>query len=159
MTEAEQEAFAANAVRLTEFIRAKEKNTVVSMMQPELAVCDPKTFSLTLAFPGQPWECNPTGAIHGGMVSVMFDTAMGIAAYAYADELTPTISLTTSYLRPAPGEGTLHVHATVTMAGRGIMYASAEMWEAQSPERIVATAQGVFRRLHGSEKNPLDKQK
>ena len=83
--------------------------------------------------------------IHGGIVGTMFDTSMGIAAYAVTGGMTPTISLTTNFLRPAPGDGTLIVHARVTKAGRAVIYAEAEMWDSRAPEKPVATAQGIFR--------------
>ena len=96
MTDAEKAAFKANAERLTRQIEESGAKSIVNMMKPELADCDPDAASLTLAFPGQPWECNPTGAVHGGLVATMFDTAMGMASCAVTGELTPTMSLTTS---------------------------------------------------------------
>ena len=146
MTEAEKSRFAANAQRLVRVIVESNNVTVVSMLQPRLLDCDPAAESLTLAFAAQPWARNPNGAIHGGIVSTMFDTAMGLATYAAADVLTPTMSLTTSFLRPVPGEGWIVVRAVITRTGRSVLYASAEMWAEAAPEKIVATAQGVFHR-------------
>ena len=144
MTESEKLLFTANAKSLMDSIVFTHPATIVPMMKMQLVESEPENLSLTFAFPAMAWEQNPTGAVHGGIVGTMFDTGMGLTIYAAVGCLTPTINLNISYLRPAPGNGTLMLRATVTRRATRVVYASAEMWEAQTPDKIVATAQGVF---------------
>ena len=144
MTESEKLQYAANAKALMEEIFTSRKHSIVQMMRPQLVRCEPEALSVTFAFPGMEWECNPTGAVHGGIVCAMFDTAMGLTLYPLIGVLTPTISLNTSFLRPAPGNGTILVRAAITKRGQSVLYISAEMWEESAPDKIVGTAQGVF---------------
>lgn len=145
MVQIDNETFSARAEELRQRVESDHGDTAVAMMHLRMVECDAQNRSLTFAFPAFPWECNPNGVIHGGLVATMFDTAMGITAYAMTGQMTPTINLNTSFLRPAPGDGTLIVRAQVTMCGRTVIYASAEMWDSRAPEKAVATAQGVFR--------------
>ena len=145
MQQIDNELFTARANELRERVRNELGNTAVAMMQLRIIDCDAQEMSMTIAYPALPWEKNPDGVIHGGIVGTMFDTSMGIAAYAVTGGMTPTISLTTNFLRPAPGDGTLIVRARVTKAGRAVIYAEAEMWDSRAPEKPVATAQGIFR--------------
>ena len=144
MTESEKLLFTANAKALMNSIDTTHPATIVPMMKMQLVESAPEDLSLTFAFPAMAWEQNPTGAIHGGIVGTMFDTAMGLTIYAAVGCMTPTINLNISYLRPAPGNGTIMLRATVTRRATRVVYASAEMWEAGTPDKIVATAQGVF---------------
>ena len=149
MTQSEKDAFRANADELLRMVQEDRRDTVVGMMHLTLSDFDPETVSLTVSYPALPWEQNPDGVIHGGIVCTMLDTAMGIVNYAATGQMTPTMSLTTSFLRPAPGEGTLVARARVTMTAHSAIYASAELWEKDAPEALVATAQGVFHRRQG----------
>ena len=149
MQQTDNETFCARAEAITERIQRENADKIVSMMAPHIIACDAQEMSMTIAYPALPWEQNPDGVIHGGIVGTMFDTSMGIAAYAVTGGMTPTISLTTNFLRPAPGDGTLMVHAHVTMAGRTVIYAAAELWDSRTPEKIAATAQGIFRNFAG----------
>ena len=149
MIQIDNELFTERANELRERIENEHGSTAVAMMQPRVADCDAETMSITFTYPALPWEHNPDGVIHGGLVATMFDTAMGIVGYALTGRMTPTISLTTNFLRPAPGDGTLYVRARVTMAGRTVIYAAAEMWDSRAPETIVAAGQGIFRNLAG----------
>ena len=147
MVQIDNELFTARANELRERIESEHGETAVAMMQPRLIDCDADAKCMTFAYPALAWEQNPGGVIHGGIVGTMFDTSMGIVAYGLAGRMTPTISLTTNFLRPAPGDGTLIVRARITMAGHTVIYAEAEMWDSRAPEKLVATAQGIFRNL------------
>ena len=147
MVQIDNETFSARAEELRARVENDHGDTAVAMLRLRMVGCDAENQSLTFAFPAAHWECNPNGVIHGGLVATMFDTAMGITAFAVLGQMTPTISLNTSFLRPAPGDGTLIVRARITMCGRTVVYAAAEMWDSRAPEKPVAMAQGVFRNL------------
>lgn len=146
----DREHLAARAEQLLS--RMTEDDLICGRLQPRLASCDPEIPSITVSFPVHPWELNVNGVVNGGITATMLDAVMGTLSYAVSGGFfTPTISLNVSYLRPAPGEGTLMVRATATMAGRAVICLSGEMWEAQTPEKLLATAQGAFRNLAPAE--------
>jgi len=146
MTETEKTTFLANIAEIERTATDERKNTILGMIKPQVVECDPEQQRITVAYPAMDWERNPHGVIHGGIVSTMFDTAMGIATYAVAGGMTPTISISVSFLRPVPGKGTVLVKAAITKAGRSVLYASAEMYEEGAENTPLATAQGVFHR-------------
>lgn len=126
-----------------------ERESICGRLQPKIEHCDPAGPSLLVSFPVLPWELNVNGVLNGGISATMLDAAMGTLSYAISGGFTPTISLNVSYLRPVPGEGTVMVRATATMAGRSVICLNGELYDARDPDRLLATAQGVFRNLEG----------
>ncbi len=124
-------------------------DSVFGMMEPQLEDCDLGNQALTLRFPARHWERNGSGAIHGGVICSMVDTAMGTLTYALTGSLTPTINLTVSYPRPAPTDGVIFVRPKVVKLGRSIISLTAECWDGRQPGNIVATATGTFRSFEG----------
>lgn len=125
----------------------KRKSTIAGMIEPRFLGCDSAAASTTIGFPGKPWELNPNGVIHGGVIATMMDTAMGISTIVLVDTLTPTIDLHVSYLRPCPADGVLAVRSTISMAGGSIVHVRGEMYDTRDPETLIATASGTFRRF------------
>ena len=144
MTEAEKQTFAARVHELLSQAEGFRKNTVFAMMQPTLAALDPEGPSVTLAYPGQAWEQNGTGVLHGGITAAMMDVAMGTLTYGLAGCITPTINLNISYPRPAAGSGRFLLRAELSKAGRTMFYTTGTLYEADAPDKPVVTAQGVF---------------
>lgn len=128
-----------------------EEDLICGRLQPRIASCDPENLSITISFPVLPWALNVNGVVNGGITATMLDTVMGTLAYALSGSFTPTINLNVSYLRPVPGEGSLMVRANATMAGRAVICLSGALWDARAPEKLLATAQGVFRNLASAE--------
>lgn len=120
-------------------------DSVFGMLAPQLHACEPSRQELTLIFPGRHWERNGRGAIHGGIVSAMFDTAMGTLTCAVSGALTPTINLSVSYPRPVPLDGTFLVRVWITKLGRSVISVSGELCDARAPKTVLCTASGTFR--------------
>ena len=139
------ELFAARAEQLR--VRLAEEDTIYSRLLPRIVSCDPETPAVTVSFPVLPWELNGNGVVNGGVSATMMDATMGTLSYAISGGFTPTISLNLSYLRPVPAEGTMLVRATATMAGRTVICVSGELWDEREPDRLLVTAQGVFRNM------------
>ena len=145
MIDFSKDAFETRMHYLVDLVNADSR--IFGMMHPEIVSCEAEVPAITMSFPAQPWEQNLTGAINGGIVATMMDTVMGTLTYAITGGFTPTISMSITYARPAPGDGTLLVRSRATMAGQTVLCVDAEMWDSRHPEKLVATAQGIFRNL------------
>ncbi len=86
---------------------------------------------------------NPIGAVHGGFVCTLLDSALGCAAHTTLPAGTgyTSIEVKINYLRPVTKEsGPLTCTGTVTKEGRRVVFAEGEVADAAG--RIVATASG-----------------
>ena len=110
----------------------------------ELICCDDATRTLELAFETEPWMTNPMGMVHGGVAAILLDNGMGVACHALYKRPNPTITMSINYLRPIPLNATVIVRARVTSFGRTVSHTSAELYLADRPDRILATATGVY---------------
>lgn len=122
-------------------------HTIAGMIKPMLLECSCEAMSTVIGFPAQEWEKNPNGVIHGGIIATMIDTAIGITTIGITDTLTPTINLQISYLRPCPADGLIAVRSYITMLGGSVIHTRAEMFDTREPDKLVATAEGAFRRF------------
>lgn len=86
-----------------------------------------------------------TGVIHGGAVSILLDSACGLAVYMHPDNAgdTATIDLRIDYMRPAaPGKPVI-ARAVVYHATRTVAFLRATAW-VDDPDKPVAMASGAF---------------
>jgi uncharacterized protein (TIGR00369 family) len=84
---------------------------------------------------------NPLGAVHGGLVCTLADTAAGCAVQTTlaADVSYTSIDITVNYVRPVTlASGTLVATGRVTRPGRRVSLAAVEIHDASG--RLVATA-------------------
>lgn len=86
---------------------------------------------------------NPHGTVHGGVMFVMLDTAMGAATMSIVGEgnWCATLDIHTRYLSPCFG-GRLVATATVRKAGRRVVHLDAVV--AGDDGREYVAASGVF---------------
>lgn len=145
MIKIDKAEFGRRAKYLVELMHSGLPGSVFDMMAPELADWDETVPSVTVAYPVYPWERNPGGEVNGGVVATMMDAAMGTLTHALCGGMTPTVSLSTCYLRPAPGEGRLLVRATSGKAGRNLIFVDAVLYGEGREHEIAATAQGIFK--------------
>ena len=93
---------------------------------------------------------NRNGALHGGIIAMLLDAACGFTAsmrLGGGEALTPlvTVSLTTSFV------GAAHIGSRVTAigfaadGGRKICHVQGRLTD--QDDRLIATAQGVFRKM------------
>jgi len=87
---------------------------------------------------------NPNGIVHGGVVFVLADTAMGRATMAVLGDgqICASIEVSVRYLRPIPG-GRLVATASVLRAGRRIVHLECSV-TVDDDDRPVAVLQGSF---------------
>jgi acyl-coenzyme A thioesterase 13 len=92
----------------------------------------------------RPAHRNAFGGAHGGLIAALIDVAVGAAAAIDAAEpgLRPnlTLSLTTQYLRPAPGEGVLTARARLRGGGAQTAFVDCDVLGPDGARLAVGTA-------------------
>lgn len=92
-------------------------------------------------------------AIHGGVISMLADTAGGFAVWSALDDpraRVSTIDLRIDYLRPGRQED-LHAHATLVRAGKTVGVADVRLYHPGDASSTIATGKGVYAIRHGKE--------
>jgi len=125
-------------------VNENQSDTILGMVKPRFVACDAAEQTITLAYPGQAWERNPLGIMQGGVVATVMDYSVACMILAFGGEKPVTVSLQVSYLRGTPVSGTLNVRVRATKMGRTVVHAFAECYEAQSPDKLVATANVAY---------------
>ncbi len=115
---------------------------------PTLVECDGPGRTALLSIRTYRWMSNPIGMTHGGMVTAILDSSMGILCAAQYGVITPTITMTTNYLRPVPLDRELHIRVRCTYPGGGSAQLNAEMYLAGDLTSPLATASGVYYTAH-----------
>lgn len=95
-----------------------------------------------------PQHLNRHKVLHGGVASMLLDSACGATGSLSVDASGKapflTVSLTTQFIAPARS-GRVFAKARVTGGGRSILYISGELTDAEG--RLIATATGVFKKV------------
>jgi uncharacterized protein (TIGR00369 family) len=95
-----------------------------------------------------PQHLNTQGIVHGGIISVLLDTASGVTTRLSIDPATlppvMTVSLTVNYLAPVR-LGRITARGKVTGGGRKMIFAEATLTNAAGD--VLATSSGVFKRI------------
>lgn len=86
-------------------IEENAEQSMNALLAPELCDLDEENMISEIRFKKYGWERNERGEAHGGAISAMFDTAMGITVLAYSDSAEiSTADLSVSFIRPFLGE-------------------------------------------------------
>lgn len=97
------------------------------------------------SYPVEPWMANPSGFLHGGITTAMFDQAMGLLSIYSADgRPTPTIDIRVSYCRPIPVGTRLYIRSRMMVTGRTMVQTQAEAWVEDRPEAVAAYASAAY---------------
>jgi len=90
---------------------------------------------------------NRHGSLHGGIYSILMDSACGFAASrsfsSDASQLVFTVSFTTNYLAAAKA-GHVYAVGRVSRAGRSVAFCNGEVFDSEGT--LVATGTGVFKK-------------
>lgn len=111
---------------------------------PRLISCDGPTLWVELEYDTKAWASNPMGIVHGGILALMLDNAMGLTCYCIYGHFTPTISMNLTYARPVPLEQTVRLRVTTTLAGGTTAQLQAQIYLPDHPERPLVSASGVY---------------
>ncbi len=91
---------------------------------------------------------NPVGLVHGGVLSTLLDSAMGVAVQTEVDARVgyATIELKVSFLRPLPIDGQeIEVRGRTLKVGRKIAFAEAHAYDGS--ERLLGHATSSLARI------------
>lgn len=92
---------------------------------------------------------NRHGSLHGGLHAILLDSACGFAASrALSDDgsqLVVTLSLNTNYLA-APKDKHVYAVASVTLAGRSIIYTEGKVYDGRN--NLLATGTAVLKKIN-----------
>ena len=93
-------------------------------------------------------------ALHGGVLSMLADTAGGFAVWSALEDTrarVSTIDLRVDYLRPGRQED-VHAHATLVRAGKTVGVADVRLFHPRDPDSTIATGKGVYAIRLGKER-------
>lgn len=76
-----------------------------ALLKLKLDSCDSDKLTMRFVFEVDgPWCLNPYDCVHGGVISSLFDTSMGIGAVALTDGYVTTTDLSINYIKPFSGK-------------------------------------------------------
>lgn len=148
-----QEAAAATGLKkklLDKFIlvRPYVRDTINEYLTPEILEVDDDTLTAVFRYRFHEWMKNVDGVMHGGFISCLLDSALGIFASIYQprSETTPTISMNISFLNPVMPEDYVCIRVHVEDVKSRIVFVSGTMFQESAPPRALATASGQYYR-------------
>lgn len=129
-----------------EKINRGERGGFNTLLSPRFVSADWQSKSCTLAYHPKDWMSNPAGVIHGGILSSVVDLSMGfISIYVNKEiEMTPTVSLTTNYLRPVPMDRDFYVVSSIDHTGRRLNQLHCAVYTEGEPDKPCVTASGTY---------------
>lgn len=132
--------------RMKTFIdnRLKEDGTINAMMKMSIKEYDIAKQTITLDFPVEPWQLNPAGNMHGGIIATALDIGMGCAAYTMSQaSFTPTIQMAVNYVAAIPAGEILEIEVFNDHAGSRMAQLRA-IARLKSNGQVAATANGSY---------------
>lgn len=130
---------------------------VLVHLEPHFVSCDFEQKTACIAFEVMPWELNPGGSLHGGILMTCFDVSFGLTCHYYAKQhQITTINLTTTFLKPVLLGDTVEYHVRITNLGRTLVSMMAEAWVHRNGKDILAaTATATFMKLDKTFASPI----
>jgi acyl-CoA thioesterase len=97
---------------------------------------------VAVSFTPGPGHVNVQGLVHGGLVALLADTAMGFAVRTQLPEGRPhvTVQLGIQFLRPATGGAAVIATGRTTKVGRTLAFATADVTAEEGSLIATATA-------------------
>ena len=102
-----------------------------------------------IAFEALPWEQNPGGTLHGGIIITCFDVAFGLTCHYYAKQhQITTVNLTTTFLKPVFLGDVVEYRVRITHLGRTLVSMMAEGHvNRKGKDVLIGTATATFMKL------------
>ena len=112
------------------------------MIDPQFVDCDPERKSCRVRFKKFKWEDNGRGEVHGGVISAMMDTTMGINAIALTTDSVSTSDMTISFLSPFRGKSFI-VESEAVQVGSRVIRLMAKAYDEETG-KCLAMSTGSF---------------
>lgn len=127
------------------YVTQERTDTPNSIFNPEVVFCDPSVPLLQVCFPIEQGMLNTNGMCHGGVITTAYDLTMGILARWYqGGDMSPTLSMSFTFLRPVPADCRLIIEVRPIGAGKHYLDFTCRAWPESCPESIANTAEGRF---------------
>ena len=118
-------------------VRQRGGGMLSNMLEPEYVDCDQEKKMTRIRYKRFKWEENGRGEVHGGVISAMMDTAMGVTAMAFLDHDVSTADMSISFIRPFSGR-TFIIESEVIHLGRRIVRLSARAFDEESGKLLAS---------------------
>lgn len=132
---------------ILEFLKQTYVARTPHMVETAMRVTDVQHARGSMLLPARPdWMGDPVrGVMHPGVLTVLADSACGLAAGATLErDITyATLDLRMDYLRPAVPERDVHCEAHCFRITRSVAFMRADVWQ-DDREQPIATAQSTF---------------
>lgn len=112
------------------------------LLAPEPCKFDIENLKSTIRFRAKDWQKNQRGEIHGGIITAMFDTAMGMSIMGFAHSDVATSDINVSFIRPFIGESYLFDIEVIHM-GRTLVRIRGTAYDEET-EKCLASATANF---------------
>ncbi len=121
---------------------AEDEGGFTQLVGTELSSAEEGRASVSLR--AEERHLNPSGTVHGGVISTLIDVSMAEALNTMAeeDEQPFTIQITVNYMKPGK-PGTLTSTAQVRKGGERITIVEAEVVQ-EEDEEVIALATGTY---------------
>lgn len=125
--------------------RAEKGGELCAMLLMEFESCSADSGELTLNHTITPAAANPAGNLHGGIITWLMDSTMGILSRSYTGyESTVTMDIHVNFLKAVHVGDEAYISAHITHSGKKVINVCSEM---KVGEKIVATADSIFFRI------------
>lgn len=122
----------------------ERKNKINELMGAKFGECSVEERTLTLCFHVEDWMLNPSGTMHGGLMTTTVDMTMGMLARYYKQaNYTVTAQLSMNFMRALKRHAEFHVCAKAEKVGRRTIFLRAEIIDSET-EELAATATALF---------------
>lgn len=112
------------------------------MIDPEFVDCDTEKKSVRVRYKKFKWEDNGRGEVHGGVISAMMDTTMGINAIALTEGSVSTSEMTISFLKPFRGKAFI-IESEAVQVGERVIRLIAKAFD-EDTGKCLAMSTGSF---------------
>ena len=135
------------AVEMEEIIdnSSKQPDRLNAKLNLKLKDCSKEEAYAEFIFDVQEWCRNPYGGVHGGIISAVFDTTMGMGGVGMTKRFVTTTDFSVSFLRPMNGEQYIF-RIDYTKIGKTLIRCTGKAIDTATGE-VAATAMASFMSL------------
>lgn len=128
--------------RIVEDMEEPEFTNMNTMLSPQPVGCSKDGMESRIRFIKRDWERNQRMQVHGGAVSGMMDTAMGMSIMAVSGKHVTTAELNVSFIRPFIGESFL-IDTEILNMGRNLIRMCGRAFD-EDNGKLLASATATF---------------